>query len=43
MLEGRAAAREHMSRLQDALEDANRMLRTQPINPRVILGKARPD
>jgi len=37
MLEGRATAKEHMTLLQDALEDANRMLRIESTNPRVIL------
>lgn len=37
MLEGRAAARERMNHVQDALEDANRMLETQPTNPRVTI------
>jgi hypothetical protein len=35
MLEGRAAARESMGRLDEALEDGNRMLKTEKTNPKV--------
>lgn len=35
VLEGRATAREQMGRLEEALEDGNRMLKIEPTNPRV--------
>jgi hypothetical protein len=34
-LEGRAQARQLMGRLEEALEDANRMLKIDKTNPRV--------
>ena len=36
VLEGRAATREQMGRLEEALEDGNRMLKVEPTNPRVL-------
>jgi hypothetical protein len=35
VLEGRAAAREQLGRLEEALEDGNRMLKIEGTNPRV--------
>ena len=35
VLEGRATAREQLGRLEEALEDGNRMLKIEPTNPRV--------
>lgn len=37
MLEGRVAAREKMGRLEEALSDADRMLKVELANPRVHL------
>ena len=37
MLEGRAAAREEAGRTDEALHDANRMLKVERANPRVSL------
>lgn len=37
VLEGRAAAREQLGRLEEALEDGNRLLKVGPTNPRVHL------
>jgi hypothetical protein len=35
VLEGRAAVREQLGRLEEALEDGNRMLKVELTNPRV--------
>ena len=41
VLEGRAAAREQLGRLEEALEDGNRMLKIEPTNPRVQFNTGR--